>query len=45
MVFWTKETFSETSDDLRAIFEAPRTNFVQLFVEVYPIHAHCDEEF
>ena len=45
IVFWTKETFSETSDDLRAIFEAPRTNFFQLFVEVYSIHAHCDEEF
>ena len=26
MVFGVKETVSETSDNLRAIFEAPRTN-------------------
>ena len=27
MVFWVKETFPETSDDPRAIFEPPRAAF------------------
>ena len=37
MVFGVKETVSETSDKLRAIFEAPRTNnyfkFLSRFVQ------------
>ena len=36
MVFGVKETISETSDNLRTIFEAPRTNnfkFLSRFVQ------------